>query len=336
MSAAAKGTPVLVTGGAGFIGSHLVESLVTRGARVTVLDDLSSGRRANLAAVASRIDLVEGDVRSAATCHAVCRGAEFVFHLAALGSVPRSIENPDDTIAVNVGGTANLLRAARDAGCARFVYASSSSVYGDSTVSPKSEGSEGRPLSPYALSKRVDEELAETFARCYGLETVGLRYFNVYGPRQDPAGPYAAVVPRFFDALLAGAPAQIHGDGRQSRDFTFVADAVAATLAAAWAPPGACGRAYNVGTGRATSVLELEEIVRELVGGGPPPRHLPARLGDVPHSLAAIGAALAELGWTPRWNLRDGLAACLADYRRRRATVAPEVPVRWAPAAPLN
>jgi nucleoside-diphosphate-sugar epimerase len=337
MSAGAQslaGAAVLVTGGAGFIGSHLVEALLAHGARVRVLDDLSSGKRAHLAAAAARIEWIEGDVRSWETCRAACRGQSAVFHLAALGSVPRSLEWPSETIAVNVSGTANLLAAARDAGCARFVYASSSSVYGDSSVSPKTEGAEGRPLSPYALSKRVDEELAETFARCFGLECVGLRYFNVYGPRQDPSGPYAAVVPRFFAALLGGAPAQIFGDGLQSRDFTYVADAVAATVAAALAPPRACGRAYNVGTGRATTLLDLEATIRRLAGGGPPPRHLPARAGDVPHSLAATGAATAELGFAARWTLEAGLARCLAAFRPANARGTAAATPRLASPAP--
>ena len=194
----------LVTGGAGFIGSHLVDALLAAGGAVRVLDDLSSGRRENLVQAAGAIEFVEGDIRDLAAVRRACDGVNRVFHLAAVGSVPRSMKDPAHTLSVNVGGTANVFAAARDAGVRRVVYSSSSSVYGDSETLPKREGEEGRPLSPYALSKRVNEELADVFARCYGMELVGLRYFNVFGPRQDPEGPYAAVVPRFFKACLRG------------------------------------------------------------------------------------------------------------------------------------
>jgi nucleoside-diphosphate-sugar epimerase len=232
-----------------------------------------------------------------------------------VGSVPRSLHDPATTIEVNVGGTCNLLAAAREEGVRRVVYASSSSVYGDSVLSPKREGREGRPLSPYAASKRMDEELAEVFARCFALETVGLRFFNVYGPRQEPDGPYAAVIPRFFSALLAGRPATIFGDGTQSRDFTWVGDAVRATVAAALAPAAACGRAYNVGSGRATTLIELERTVRELAGGGPEPRFAPPRAGDVAHSLADTEAAESALGFRSESTLRAGLESSLGYYR---------------------
>ena len=301
------GIPVLVTGGAGFIGSHLVEALVAEGAGVRVLDDFSSGRRESLAHLGARVEVLDGDVRDLGACAAACRGAGIVFHLAALGSVPRSLSEPAPTIAVNVGGTANVLAAAVEAAVARVVYASSSAVYGDAPGLPQREGEEGRPLSPYALSKSMGEQLAAQFARNFGLETVGLRYFNVYGPRQDPEGPYAAVVPRFLAAARAGRPLEIHGDGEQSRDFTHVADAVAATLLAALAPAAACGRAYNVAGGRSVSVNELAGAVLELAGGGPPPRHLPARAGDVPHSRADLAAATRELGYSPRVALAEGL-----------------------------
>jgi nucleoside-diphosphate-sugar epimerase len=196
--------PVLVTGGAGFIGSHLVDALLERGARVRVLDNFATGRRENLAHSIGRIELMEGDIRDAATCGRACDGVAVVFHQAALGSVPRSMKDPATTIAVNVGGTANVFAAARDAKVSRVVYASSSSVYGDSDKLPKREGEEGKPLSPYALSKVMNEQLADVFTLCFGVELIGLRYFNVYGPRQDPQGPYAAVIPRFFAAVLSG------------------------------------------------------------------------------------------------------------------------------------
>jgi nucleoside-diphosphate-sugar epimerase len=303
------GVPVLVTGGAGFIGSHLVDALLARGARVRVLDDLSSGRRENLAAA----ELVEGDIRDARVCRAACSGVAYVFHQAALGSVPRSISDPATTVAVNVAGTANVLAAARDAKARRVVYASSSSVYGDTPSILKREGEEGRPISPYAASKVMNEELAEVFARCYGLETVGLRYFNIYGPRQSPEGPYAAVLPRFFRACLAGEAPVIYGDGAQSRDFTFVEDAVQANLLAAGAPTEACGRAYNVARGERTTVAELAERVREAVGSGLPARHEPPRPGDVPHSQADPAAAEARLGFRARVSLVEGLERTLAE-----------------------
>src|SRR5688500_758178 len=301
------GIPVLITGGAGFIGSHLVEALVAEQARVRVLDDFSSGRRENLEHLGGSVEVVDGDVRDLAACEAACRGVGRVFHLAALGSVPRSLSEPAATIAVNVGGTANVLAAAAEAAVARVVYASSSSVYGDAPGMPQREGEEGRPLSPYALSKAMGEQLAAQFAHDFGLETVGLRYFNVYGPRQAPDGPYAAVVPRFLQAAAAGRPMEIHGDGEQSRDFTYVADAVAATMLAALAPAAACGRAYNVAGGRSASVNALAAAVRELAGGGPPPKHLPPRPGDVPHSRADLGAAARELAYAPRVALAEGL-----------------------------
>ncbi len=306
------GVPVLVTGGAGFIGSHLVDALLARGARVRVLDDLSSGRRENVPAGA---DLVEADIRDAQACRSACSGAAYVFHQAALGSVPRSIADPATSIAVNVTGTANVFAAAREAGVQRVVYASSSSVYGDAESVLKREGGEGRPISPYAASKAMNEELADVFGRCYGLEMIGLRYFNIYGPRQTPEGPYAAVIPRFFRACLAGEAPVIHGDGSQSRDFTFVEDAVLANLLAAGAPAEACGRAYNVARGERTTVAELAERIREAAGSGLPARHEPVRPGDVPHSQADPSEAEARLGFRAQTRLRDGLERTLAHYR---------------------
>jgi nucleoside-diphosphate-sugar epimerase len=274
-----------------------------------VLDNLVTGRRDNLARHAGEVEIIEVDIRDAEACRRACAGTALVFHQAALGSVPRSLADPAASIEVNVGGSANVLAAAREAGVRRVVYASSSSVYGDSPRIPKREGEEGRPISPYAASKVMGEELAEVFGRCYGLETVGLRYFNVYGPRQRPDGPYAAVVPRFFQALAAGEPPVIFGDGEQSRDFTFVADAVAANLRAASAPAASCGAAYNVAYGRRTTITELAQRVRAVMGGGPEPRYEPARPGDVPHSLADLDRARAALGYEPAWDLDRGLAA---------------------------
>ena len=314
---------VLVTGGAGFIGSHLVDALVALGARVRVLDDLSSGKLENLDGVSSRIEFVEGDIRDVAVCRGACEGVDLVFHQAALGSVPRSMKDPATSLAVNVGGTANMLAAARDAGSRRFVYASSSSVYGDSTRLPKREGEEGRPLSPYALSKVVDEQLADVFGRCYGLEIVGLRYFNVYGPRQDPEGPYAAVIPRFFKACLEGSAPVIYGDGEQSRDFTYVSDAVEANLLSGVAGPSAAGKAYNVSGGNRTSVNFLAEAVRKAVGGGLRPTYEAPRPGDVAHSAADLSSAQRDLGFVPRVGLGEGLEMSLSHYRRAVGAEAP-------------
>jgi nucleoside-diphosphate-sugar epimerase len=303
-----KGLGVLVTGGAGFIGSHLVDELLDRGASVRVLDNFFSGHRENLAQCIDRIDLIEGDIRNLDTCKKAVDGVAYVFHQAALGSVPRSMDEPALSIEVNVGGTTNVFAASRDAKVRRVVYASSSAVYGDSTRLPKKEGQEGKPLSPYALSKWMNEELADTFARCFGLETVGLRYFNVYGPRQDPNGPYAAVVPRFFDACLRGIAPTIYGDGTQSRDFTFVADVVRANLLAASAPTSSCGRGYNVGAGGTTSVNDLANTIIEVTGAKLRPNYEPPRAGDVPFSQADVSDAKTNLGFEARIVLSEGLA----------------------------
>ena len=302
------GRAVLVTGAAGFIGSHLVDALLERGARVRALDNYSTGDRENLAHCRDRIELIEGDIRDLPTCLKACDGVDVIFHEAALGSVPRSLAEPATTIDVNVRGTANVFAAARSAGVRRIVYASSSSVYGDSDRLPKREGEEGRPLSPYALSKKMNEELADTFSRCFGMEFIGLRYFNVYGPRQSPQGAYAAVIPRFFAASLSGEPSLIYGDGQQSRDFTFVSDAVAANLLAAAAGSSACGAAYNVAGGTRTSVIELARLVSEAAGAAAPPRFEPPRPGDVLHSLADLSRSRERLGFEARWTLARGLA----------------------------
>ncbi len=303
-----NGLDVLVTGGAGFIGSHLVDDLLSRGARVRVLDNFVSGHRENLQQCLDRIDLIEGDIRDLPTCHQAVQGTAYVFHQAALGSVPRSMEDPATSLDVNIGGTANVFTAARDAKVRRVVYASSSSVYGDSTTLPKKEGQEGKPLSPYALSKWVDEQLADTFARCFGMELVGLRYFNVYGPRQDPKGPYAAVVPRFFAACAAGQPPTIFGDGTQSRDFTFVADVVRANLLSASAPQPSCGRGYNVGAGGTTSINDLAKTIIEVMKVDLQPQYEPPRAGDVPFSQADVTDARRNIGFAASIDLTEGLA----------------------------
>ena len=301
------GVPVTVTGGAGFIGSHLVDALVSRGAKVTVLDDFSTGSESNLAAVRNEIRLVRGDIRSVEDCRDAVAGATFVFHEAALGSVPRSMKDPVTTIDVNVRGTATAFAACREANVRRVVYASSSSVYGDSATLPKREGEEGRPLSPYALSKVMNEELADVFGRCFAMQLIGLRYFNVFGPRQSPEGPYAAVVPRFFAAVRAGRSPVIFGDGSQSRDFTYVGDVVEANLLAAGAGAEACGRAMNVAPGGGTTVRELAEQILVLHDSRQPVEFAPPRPGDILHSLADSTRARDLLGFQSRWEMRDGL-----------------------------
>jgi nucleoside-diphosphate-sugar epimerase len=312
-----RGVAVLVTGGAGFIGSHLVDALLERGARVCVLDNFLTGKRENLRSAGGRVELIEGDIRDRKSCADACRGVSLVFHEAALGSVPRSIEDPATTIDINVAGTAALFTAARDAAVHRVVYASSSSVYGDSTALPKREGEEGRPLSPYALSKVMNEQLADIYARCFGIEFVGLRYFNVFGPRQDPNGPYAAVVPRFFAAVKAGEQPVIYGDGEQSRDFTYVKDVVDANFHAAGAPPEACGRAYNVAPGKRTTILDLARHIIALHRAALVPQFLAPRPGDVAHSQADSSQARLALGFTARWTLKDGLKAMAGEADKR-------------------
>ena len=312
------GVPVLVTGGSGFIGSHLVEALLERGARVRVLDNHSTGPARNLAQVRDRIELIEGDICDPASCGEACQGRRYVLHQAALGSVPRSLDEPASSLEVNAQGTANVFTAAREAGVERLVYASSSSVYGDSPLLPRREGEEGEPLSPYALSKIMGEQIARTFFRCYGLRSVGLRYFNVYGPRQDPDGPYAAVIPRFLATRLRGEAPRIHGDGRQSRDFTWVGDAVAANLLALGAS-GAQGAAVNIASGRRTTILELDRQLARLTGGGPPAVHGPRRAGDVDHAHADLARASELLGYAPGVALGDGLERTAAYYREALA-----------------
>jgi UDP-N-acetylglucosamine 4-epimerase len=308
----------LVTGCAGFIGSHLVQHLLELGQPVVGLDDLSTGRQSNLDKLArdgdmSRFRLVRGDIRDPAVCQKATEGVDYVLHQAALGSVPRSIEQPRTTHEVNVDGFVNVALAARDAGVRGFVYASSSSVYGDSEALPKREGEEGRPLSPYAASKRIDEVYAASFLEAYGLRSVGLRYFNVVGPRQDPNGVYAAVVPRWLSALASGEEVVIFGDGLTSRDFCPVENVVRANLLSAVAPDEAVGRAFNVGLGARTTLLELYALLRDgMAARGFPcadlrPRHEAPRKGDVRHSLADIGAATRALGWTPSVPLQQGL-----------------------------
>jgi nucleoside-diphosphate-sugar epimerase len=309
----------VVAGGGGFIGSNLVEAALTRGGDVTVLDDFSTGRRENLeqarrwaADGGGTFRLIEGDIRDAATCRSALGGADFVLHSAAIPSVQRSIENPLETNAVNVEGTLRLLEAARQAGVSRFVFASSSSLYGESETLPKVESMPSAPISPYGLQKLAGETYCRLYYRLFGLPTVALRYFNVFGPRQDPQSEYAAVVPRFIAAARRGVRATIYGDGEQTRDFTFVANVVQANLLACEAPPSACGLAYNVACGERISLNALLREIGHAVGREVAADHAAPRPGDIRHSLAGIDLAAARLGYRPIVSLSEGLRRTVA------------------------
>jgi nucleoside-diphosphate-sugar epimerase len=307
----------LVTGGAGFIGSHIAQRLLEEGHRVRILDNFSTGRRENLAELtagfADRLEVVEGDIREPGDCAKAASGVRFIFHEAAQASVPRSLADPVGSHANNATGTLNLLVAARDAGVERLVYAGSSSVYGDAKRLPKDETMYPCPLSPYALGKLTGEEFLRLFSMHYGLETVTLRYFNVFGARQDPDSPYAAVIPLFTSALVRGEAPTIYGDGLQSRDFTHVANVVDANLAAC-RTEGA-GGIYNVACGERTTVLELLDRIQQILGTHIPPVHAPARAGDVRHSQADISRARRELGFEPRISLAEGLISTVAYFQ---------------------
>lgn len=314
----------LVTGVAGFIGSHLLEELLGLGQAVRGVDDFSTGRRSNLDAVAQsvgpeaweRFSLIEESVADRPAMEAACRGIDYVLHQAALGSVPRSIADPVRSHVANVDGFVCVLTAAKDAGVERFVYASSSSVYGDHPDLPKFEGQIGEPLSPYAATKRIDEVYAAVYQRTYGIETTGLRYFNVFGPRQDPNGPYAAVIPRWVASLLDGERPSINGDGETSRDFCPVANVVQANLLSA-TTPGDVARVFNVALGDRTNLNELFKAIREGLlergcdVGGIEPEYGPFREGDVRHSLAALDSIRFGLGYEPRVDFSEGMARTL-------------------------
>jgi nucleoside-diphosphate-sugar epimerase len=310
---------VLVTGGAGFIGSHLTEALVQRGDRVRVLDDLSTGHRTNLGGVAGRFEMVEGSFVDREICARAVEGVATVFHQGALPSVPKSLEFPQQTHAANVTGTLNLLVAARDAGVRRFVYAASSSAYGDTEVLPKTESMPAAPKSPYAVQKHAGELYCRTFWENYGLPTVSLRYFNIFGPRQDPASPYSAVIPKFVTACLRDEAPVVNGDGSHSRDFTFVDNVVHANLLAAEAPEAAFGRVFNVACGERIDLLQLASEIRAQLGRGRPPVHGPVRPGDVLHSQADLTEAGRILGYVPQVRFREGIARTVAAYRGSRS-----------------
>lgn len=318
-----SGSRVLVTGAAGFIGSNLVEDLLKHDNEVIALDNLSTGHKENLAAFEgqSGFRFIEGDIRNLDTCKQACDGVDYVLHQAAMGSVPRSINDPGTTNEVNVNGFLNMLLAARDAKVKRFVYATSSSVYGDEKRLPKVEAKIGKPLSPYAVTKVMNEQYARVFGDLFGMETVGLRYFNVFGPRQDPNGAYAAAIPKFVQLLIRHESPLIHGDGTQSRDFTHVDNVVHANhIAALSTNPVAINEVYNIAFGKSTNLNELVEILQELLSEFDPEiakveiSYGPERVGDVRHSLASIVKASTILGYRPGLNVGDGLKKAINWY----------------------
>lgn len=313
----------LVTGAAGFIGSNLVHHLLALGQRVVGLDNFATGHRRNLGGLPERaFRFIEGDIRELAVCRAACEGVDHVLHQAALGSVPRSLKDPLLSHQANVDGMVNMLLAARDAKVRRFVYASSSSVYGDHPALPKVEENIGKPLSPYAATKRVDEIYGRIFLDAYGLETIGMRYFNVFGRRQDPEGPYAAVIPKWTAALLWGKPCVIYGDGETSRDFCYVENVIQANLLAALAESssGAVGEVFNIAVGARTTLNELFRMIRERLARSEPPlasvepRYEGFRPGDIRHSEADIGKARRLLGYEPTHTAAQGLDETMEWY----------------------
>jgi nucleoside-diphosphate-sugar epimerase len=306
----------LVTGGAGFIGSNIVHELLKRGDRVRIIENFSTGKRENLADVLDRIELLEGDLRNIGDVREAVAGIDYVLHQAALPSVPRSIRDPVASNESNVSGTVNLLTAAKDASVKRLVFASSSSVYGDTPTLPKTEDMPPNPRSPYAVSKSAGEYYCRVFFEIYGLETVILRYFNIFGPRQDPASPYSAVIPLFIAKIAKGEKPVIFGDGTQSRDFTFVENAVRANLLAAGAPD-APGKTFNIAGGKRHSLNELVEKLNKIMGTALDPSHAETRRGDVKHSLAEISLAKRHLGYEPLVDFEEGLRKTVAWYRIR-------------------
>lgn len=313
----------LVTGAAGFIGSHLVEALIKLDQRVRGLDNLSTGRKENLqfATRATAFEFLNGDIRDLDTCRRACSGTDYVLHHAALGSVPASLDDPLTTHAINVTGFANILMAAREQRVKRVVYASSSAVYGDDATLPEVESKIGNPLSPYALSKYADELYAANFKRCFELNSIGLRYFNVFGPRQDPQGPYAAVIPKWIEAMITGEPVFINGDGETTRDFCHVANVVQANLLAATTSNSeAVNQVYNIAMGRATTLNELFGTIRDALAAHFPqvkqltPKYREFRPGDVRHSQGDLSRAKNLLGYAPEIGLKEGLVSAMDWY----------------------
>lgn len=317
-----KASRIVVTGGAGFIGSALVRALLARGHKVVCADNLSTGKRSNVADLEGRADFTfcEGDLANPDFASRVCENADYVLHEAALGSAPRSVLHPEETFRANVDAFCSIFNAAAKAGVKRFVFASSSSIYGDHPALPKKEDAIGNPLSPYALTKFICERTAALFGKIYHLDYIALRYFNVYGPGQDPVSPYAAVIPRFALALLRHETPEIFGSGRISRDFTFIGDVVRANLLALEAPADACGQAYNIAGGRAVTLDELFAALKRNLAAFDPEigqaycRYAPERPGDIPHSLADISRACAGLGYQPETDLESGLGRTAEYY----------------------
>ncbi len=312
-----KNTLFLVTGGAGFIGSNLCEAILDMGCRVRCLDNLSTGKQENVDMFSDNAgyEFMHGDIRDYDTCVKACTGVDYVLHQAAWGSVPRSIAMPLLYEEINIKGTLNMLEAARQTGVKTFVYASSSSVYGDSPTLPKTEGNEGNLLSPYALTKRVDEEYAKLYTKLYGLKTIGLRYFNVFGKRQDHNGAYAAVIPKFIKLLLSGEAPTINGDGKQSRDFTYIANVVQANLKAAAASDEASGEAFNIAYGGREYLIDVYNSLTEALGVDIKPIYGPDRAGDIKHSNADISKARRLLGYDPQYDFDKGLKEAIKWYK---------------------
>ena len=312
-----EGSKFLVTGGAGFIGSNLCETILNMGYKVRCLDDLSTGKQANVDMFLGNpnYEFMKGDIKDLDTCMKACEGVDYVLNQAAWGSVPRSIEMPIFYCKNNIEGTLNMLEAARQKGVKKFVYASSSSVYGDEPNLPKREGREGDLLSPYALTKRCDEEWAKLYTKLYGLDTYGMRYFNVFGRRQDPNGAYAAVIPKFIKQLLNDEQPTINGDGKQSRDFTYIENVIEANLKACLASHEAAGRAYNIAYGGREYLIDIYYTLTKALEKDIEPNFGPDRKGDIKHSNADISAARELLGYNPEYDFAKGLNEAIAWYR---------------------
>ncbi|MDR1564935.1 MAG: SDR family oxidoreductase [Oscillospiraceae bacterium] len=312
-----KGTKILVTGAAGFIGSNICEALLKLGVSVLALDDFSNGKRENVEELLQNplYEFTEGSIVDIQTCQKCCEGADYILHQAAWGSVPRSLKMPPAYLENNIKGTSNMMQAAFEAGVKRFVYASSSSVYGDSTALPKVEGKEGNVLAPYGLTKRVNEEYGDLYYRIYGLKTIGLRYFNVFGRRQDPYSAYAAVIPIFVKSILNGKAPTIYGNGEQSRDFTYVENVIEANLKACLAGEAACGQVFNVAYGGNTTLNQLYNKLSELMGSSLRPNYGGERTGDIKHSLADISKAKRLLGYSPLYDFDKGIEDTIEWYK---------------------
>jgi len=317
----------LVTGGSGFIGSNIAHELVKRGEDVRVIDNFSTGNKVNIAEIENRIELIDGDIRDFWTVQQAVVGVDYVLHQAALPSVPRSISNPLTSNSVNIDGTLNLLEASKNAGVKRFVMASSSSVYGDTPALPKREDMPTDPLSPYAITKLANEKYCKVFYELYGLETVCLRYFNIFGPRQDPKSEYAAVIPRFITALLNGRQPVVYGDGEQSRDFTFVSNAVDANLLATTAAIKP-GRYYNIACGAQYTLNDLLDMLREIIGTDIEAKYTPPHPGDIKHSFADISLARKELGFDPKVDFKAGLKKTVEWFAKLHTSQTPSGGIR--------